>query len=102
MIEKYGCNPKDMSAAIGPALGSCCAEFVNYRKEIPETLWKYRVGEFNFDLREITKQQMINSGLEEKNIWIDQNCTKCREDLYFSYRNNKITGRQASVIGWKF
>ncbi|MDY0360065.1 MAG: peptidoglycan editing factor PgeF [Desulforegulaceae bacterium] len=102
MIEKYGCVPKDMAAAIGPSLGACCAEFVNYRKEIPESLWKYRVGEYNFDLKEISKQHLIKTGLEEKNIWIDENCTKCRQDLYFSYRNNKITGRQASVIGWKF
>jgi YfiH family protein len=101
MMEKYQCEPKNMAAAIGPSLGSCCAEFVNYRKEIPESFWNYRVGEYNFDLKEISKQQLLKEGLEEKNIWVDQNCTKCRQDLYFSYRNNKKTGRQASVIGWK-
>ncbi|MDY0132780.1 MAG: peptidoglycan editing factor PgeF [Desulforegulaceae bacterium] len=101
MMEKYGSLPKDLSVAIGPSLGPCCAEFVNYKKEIPESLWEFRIGDYNFDLREISKQYFLKLGVEDRNIWIDQNCTKCREDFYFSYRNNKVTGRQASVIGWK-
>lgn len=100
MIESYNCNPVNLIAGIGPSLGPCCAEFVNYRKEIPEEFWKYRVGEYNFDFWEISIYQLEKAGLVRKNIWVDGRCTKCNHEDFFSYRNNKNTGRQASVVGW--
>lgn len=99
MTETYGCTAKDMKAAIGPSLGPCCGEFVNYKKEIPQKYWPYRVGEYHFDFWEISRYQLITAGLKEKNIWLAGSCTKCG-DGFFSYRNDKKTGRQASVIGW--
>ena len=35
MQKHFKCHPADIIAGIGPSLGPCCAEFVNYRKEIP-------------------------------------------------------------------
>ncbi len=100
MIDSFGSDPSEIKAAVGPALGCCCAEFINYKKEIPEKLWKYRVGKYNFDFREMSKNQLYESGIRNKNIWVDQRCTKCNTDIFFSYRAEKITGRQASVAGW--
>jgi len=36
MVEKYGSDPANILAGVGPSLGPCCAEFVNYEAEIPK------------------------------------------------------------------
>ena len=36
MVDQYHSRPQDMVCGIGPSLGPCCAEFVNYKKEIPQ------------------------------------------------------------------
>jgi YfiH family protein len=99
MGERYHSQPADIYAGIGPSLGPCCAEFVNYRREIPEHLWPYRVSEHHFDFWAISRDQLIAAGLLGGNIEIGGLCTRCRNDLFFSYRASKRTGRMAAIIG---
>ncbi|MFO7628638.1 MAG: cytochrome c biogenesis protein ResB [Prochlorococcaceae cyanobacterium] len=43
MAENYATAPADLLAVISPSLGPCCAEFVNYRRELPpafEQFWR--------------------------------------------------------------
>jgi len=100
MADAFGCRPEDMLAGIGPSLGPCCAEFVNYRSEIPETFWKYRVGD-HFDFWAATRDQLCTAGLAPGNILSSGLCTRCGVDSFFSYRAQKTTGRLAAVIGLK-
>jgi purine-nucleoside/S-methyl-5'-thioadenosine phosphorylase / adenosine deaminase len=99
MVDIFSCRPQDLLAGIGPSLGPCCAEFVNYQNEIPEPLWQYKNNTDHFDFWAISRSQLLNNGLIEKNIQTSKLCTRCRSDLFFSYRENKVTGRFASVIG---
>jgi len=99
MKKDFGCSPSDMAVGIGPSLGPCCSEFVNYRDEIPEKLWGHRVGEDHFDFWAISVEQLTELGVCEENISRSRQCTKCRTDRYFSYRGEKTTGRFAVVIG---
>lgn len=94
----FGVNPKNLFVGIGPSLGPCCAEFIHFRKEIPEIFWGYRVNSNHFDFWQISKHQLICAGVPEENIYCSNICTKCHTDLFFSYRSEKITGRFASVI----
>ena len=64
MGQKFGCRSVDMVAAIGPSLGLCCAEFVNYRTEIPESLWKYKDNTNHFDFWKISRDQLVIGGLK--------------------------------------
>lgn len=100
MTETFGCRPEGMLAGIGPSLGPCCAEFVNYRSEIPETFWKYRVGD-HFDFWAATRDQLCGAGLVSENIFSSGLCTRCGVESFFSYRAQKTTGRLAAVIGVK-
>jgi len=97
--ERFGCHPADLLAGIGPSLGPCCAEFRNYRREIPEAYWKFKDPSDHFDFWSITMEQLASKGLSSERISVSGLCTKCRTDLFFSYRGEGITGRFAAVIG---
>ena len=101
MAERFGCDPADVQAGIGPSLGPCCAEFVNYRQEIPRELWGYRLGSVHFDFWEMSRDQLTRAGVPRDQIHISGLCTKCCTESFFSYRGEKTTGRFPAVIGLK-
>ncbi|MCP4119253.1 MAG: peptidoglycan editing factor PgeF [Desulfobacteraceae bacterium] len=98
MEENFGSAPGDILAGIGPSLGPCCAEFVNYRTEIPEHLWYIKDGNDHFDFWRLSHDQLEKRGVKPGNIVRAGICTKCSPGAYFSYRHEKVTGRFASVI----
>ncbi len=102
MSETFGSRPADIVAGISPSLGPCCAEFKNYKDELPEEFWKFQVRENYFDFWEITSSQLVKAGLQQKKIRIAARCTRCSND-YFSYReacelSAGKTGRNGTVI----
>jgi len=101
MTERFGCKPSDIFAGISPSLGPCCAEFINYEREIPEQFWKYKDSANHFDFWRISTDQLCSAGVMPGNIYSSGICTKCNTDLFFSYRGEKTTGRFAAVIGIK-
>ena len=99
LTRSMGCNPRDMVAAVGPSLGPCCAEFVHYTREIPKTLWGYRMSGDRFDFWRMTTDQLVDCGIPLHQVQLSGLCTRCRTDLFFSYRKEQVTGRFAAVIG---
>lgn len=99
MVADFGCDPGQMTAAIGPSLGPCCAEFINYQKEIPRHLWLYRVGRYHFNFWHISRHQLITAGLLGDHIHDSGICTRCNAHLFFSYRAARQTGRFSALIG---
>jgi YfiH family protein len=99
MYQSFGCASKNIFAAIGPSLGPCCAEFTNYKKEIPELFWDFKTGLNHFDFRLISKDQLNKAGVHSENIFISGICTSCNTDKFYSYRKEGTTGRFAAVIG---
>jgi YfiH family protein len=99
MNKCFHCNSSDIIAGIGPSLGPCCAEFVNYRSEIPAKFWPYKSADDHFDFWSISRDQLVGAGVLPENIEISGICTKCNTDTFFSYRGEGQTGRFASVIG---
>lgn len=101
MKKDYGSSPVNIRAGIGPSLGPCCAEFLNYKKEIPEKFWRYKNDKDHFDFWGVSRDQLKKEGVADENIFSSNMCTKCNQDLFFSYRRDKVTGRLANVIGLK-
>jgi len=93
MTEEYGCDPGDINAAVSPSLGPCCAEFIGYEEIFPGYFKEFYVGGDHFDLWELSRFQLERAGVPAGNISVAGLCTKCRTDLFFSYRAEKTTGR---------
>jgi len=111
MRENYGTNPKNLICAIGPA-ASCKnyevgKDVISAFEEKFSTCGKLfvetRKNHALINLHLANKEQLINSGVPEENIFTAPFCTMERADLFFSYRKEKNlygkTGRLLSVIG---
>ena len=102
MQRCYGTEPADINAFVGPSLGPCCAEFINFKEELPGWMHPFQVKATYFDFWEITRQQLLQAGVPENQIELAAVCTRC-SNLYFSYRRTqgrpqRLTGRNGSVI----
>jgi polyphenol oxidase len=98
---EFGCRPADLLAAISPSLGPCCAEFRDFRRELPEAFWDCQPTPTYFDWWAISRRQLLEAGLQPHNIEFAGRCTVCEQEHFFSYRAEKMTGRMAAVIGWE-
>jgi YfiH family protein len=99
MNERFGCVSSDFIAGIGPSLGPCCAEFINYQKEIPKLFWKYKDNNQHFNFWSVSYDQLGEAGVLAENVSLSRICTKCDQDRFFSFRGEGTTGRFASIIG---
>jgi YfiH family protein len=99
MEQHFGCRPGRIRAGIGPSLGPCCAEFINYSKEIPMEFLRYKGLNELFDFWSLSRDQLKRAGVAEINIESSGICTRCHTDDFFSYRAERTTGRFAAVIG---
>ncbi|MFN2354051.1 MAG: peptidoglycan editing factor PgeF [Desulfopila sp.] len=102
MQAVFGTRAAQLVAAIGPSLGPCCSEFVNYEHELPTTFLPFRTDDNHFDFWQITRHQLLQCGVDEAGIHCVRVCTVCSPD-FFSYRRacrsgNGVTGRNASII----
>jgi purine-nucleoside/S-methyl-5'-thioadenosine phosphorylase / adenosine deaminase len=99
--QKFGCRPADLYAAISPSLGPCCAEFRHYQREFPPELWPYQVRPNYFDLWRLSLDQLRAAGLQADHLDLAGLCTRCHDREFFSYRRDRLTGRQGTVAGLK-
>jgi len=97
METVFGCRRSDLLAAIGPSLGPCCAEFAGHEKIFPRYFERFMERRNYFDLWAISCWQLVNSGVRAGNIEVAGICTRCRTDLFYSYRGEGRTGRFATV-----
>jgi hypothetical protein len=101
MEKSFGCRAQDMIAGIGPSLGPCCAEFVNYKQEIPKAFWKFKHDADHFDFWSISRDQLCKQGVLPENVDVSRMCTKCDPNRFYSFRGEGTTGRFANLIGLK-
>lgn len=98
--DRFGCQPRELLAGVSPSLGPCCAEFRNYQEELPASFVQFQTRPTYFDFWAISRSQLVNAGLRPENIEVANHCTVCETSTFFSYRGEKITGRNAAVVAW--
>jgi len=98
MSASYGTDPGKLRAAVSPSLGPCCGEFVNHRRELPDSFRAFEVRPDHFDFWAVSRHQLGQAGVRDENITVAGVCTVC-DRRFFSYRRDGTTGRNGSVIG---
>lgn len=95
----YGLSPAEIMAVRGPSLGPCCARFESFHEHWGSDFYDYYQTDLQtMDLWALTRDQLARGGLARENIFSLDLCTKCLEDLFFSYRREKRSGRQANLV----
>ena len=97
MKKDFSSRPSAIRAAIGPSLGPCCSEFLGHEHYFPEDFRRFQVRKNYFDLWAVSCRQLIEAGVTEDHMEIFGTCTRCRPDLFYSYRKEGKTGRFAVV-----
>lgn len=97
MKSEFCCDEKDLLAAIGPSLGPCCGEFSGYEDIFPGSFERFMVRKNYFNLWALSRSQLIEAGIRESKIETAGICTRCRTDMFYSYRGEGRTGRFATV-----
>lgn len=99
MMEKYYCNAQDILVGIGPSIGVCHFEVGDdvaevFRDNFGDAVLEKR-EKWHVNMQKAIRLQLLEQGIEDKNI-IDANiCTYCRNDLFFSHRR---TGDKRGVM----
>jgi hypothetical protein len=97
MVREFGCRAGELLAAVGPSLGPCCGEFKGHEEIFPASFRSFMVGPDRFDLWALSGAQLAAAGVSPANTAFARLCTRCRTDLFFSYRGEGETGRFATV-----
>ena len=106
-VEQFGSNVAHMHMAIGPSIGPCCYEIDAQVIEPLQTcypdwlgvLQETKEGKGMLDLKKLIWHQILASGIPEQQVERIEECTRCRDDLFFSYRREgKVNGTMMSGI----
>ncbi|EMG38667.1 hypothetical protein PCS_00297 [Desulfocurvibacter africanus PCS] len=99
----YGLDPADVFAVRGPSLGPGASQFVNFEQEFGEEFRDYYNPQSQkMNLWQLTRDQLLAAGISARNIFSLDMCTCALTDFFFSYRRERPTGRQASLIWIKW
>jgi YfiH family protein len=108
MVNRLGCQAKNIIAVIGPAIGPCCYEVgpeviaaAGRRLTDSAALFTNPNGKpdhAHFDMWAANRQQLVASGIEQ--VIQSDICTACHTDKFFSHRAEKgRTGRFGVIMG---
>jgi hypothetical protein len=108
LVGKFGVDAGNLVVAIGPHVGVCCYEV---GQEVVSALTPPFGQSFrgapggkgakaHVNLAEANRQQLLAAGVPDDQIEISSLCTRCRGDLFFSYRREgDNAGRMLAIIG---
>lgn len=105
MNKELGSDPKDILVGIGPSI---CMDDYEVGKELvgqfksdiikSDAVKKVSEDKWKLDLCKLNIYQLRSQGVLEKNIEISEYCTYENNDLFYSNRKEKVTGRFMSGI----
>jgi polyphenol oxidase len=95
MRGRFGTEPADLHAALGPGIGVCCFEV---GAEVAERFG--RTGRVHLDLEAENRAQLLESGVTAERIYASKICTVCEAGEFHSFRRDRErAGRMYSFLG---
>jgi len=103
-----GLNAADLVVALGPSILGCCYEVGN---EVVDALvascgpaeayvGRAASGRATVDLHRALRAQLVAAGVPSRSVQSAPYCTRCRNDLFFSFRAEGATaGRLMAAVG---
>ena len=123
MTLRFGCDPADMYAAIGPGVCADCYEMGDEvydtfaaewgREDADRILRRYApgseseayrriigtgTGKYHLDLREANRLTLLRAGVPEDRIAVSDVCTMCNTDVFYSYRGRCLENEQVAML----
>lgn len=98
MKMTFDSKPQDLHVGISPSLGPSKAEFIHYRKELPESFWEFQVKPNYFDFWAISEWQLLECGLLPHHIQIAKICTYENPNDYYSHRFSMVRGGHGTLV----
>lgn len=98
MEKAFGTKGKDLLACVSPSLGPDHAEFIHYKTEFPSEFFSFQIKKNHFDLWALAKAQLESAGIKPCHIQLARICTYDHGEDFFSYRRDKVTGRNATAV----
>lgn len=109
MSARYGSNPADIFAAVGPGISRCCFET---HADVPDGLRAHMAvdaeafiapagedGKFRVDLKGANRRWLERAGVNPARIAVSDACTACELDTFWSHRvQGEQRGTMAAII----
>lgn len=119
MNKAYGTQPSDVSSAISPGICTNCyevgddvaedfaedyknkTEFMNLSSAnvLTDSCLPHINGRYHIDLFHAISQSLIACGVNPDNIEVSHLCTRCRSDIFYSFRaEGKISNENCGLL----
>ena len=105
MQAEFGCEPKNLVAAIAPSIGSCCYEVDDFVRDKATGYEEFftpvasKPGKYMLDLQGYNRRELLEAGLNAANIAVAGVCTAHNHELFYSYRAEQgKTGRMGVCL----
>ena len=105
MESAFGCNPKNIRAAIGANIGFCCFQvdaevptaMVETFGEVVEKFIRPAGEKYYVNLKEINRHALLRAGVQYVDMSTD--CTACSHERFWSHRVTRgLRGSQGAII----
>ena len=108
MEQKYGTDPTQVVAAIGPSICQDCyevsADVIGKFKEVfdealwPKLFYEKDDGKFQLDLWRANEAVLTEAGVRKGNIAVTNVCTHCNPEILFSHRSTGMARGNLSAF----
>lgn len=100
------CDPSKILAYIGPCICEDCLEVMDNVIDLVKTMdfdttpYYHQTDDSHYlmDNKGLNQQMLLNEGVLKENITVSPYCTCENDDLFYSYRKHKDSGRNITII----